>query len=123
MKKDPKLRSAELKEKHTHEVMKGKVGEYSITLIKSLDAPSGAKFLVREVSVAGKVIWHFKDEQFTGLALLADLNGSPCICLVSPSKEVKKVIPIDTLQEKIEEECRMQELMELAKEKIKNLLK
>jgi len=118
-----KLRRAEQKKKDTHEVMQGKVGEYSVVLIKSNDAPDGAKFLVRQVSVNGDIVWHFKDEHFTGLALLADLKGSPCICLVSPDKKVKKVIPIDTLREKREEEYRIQELMELAKEKIKNLLK
>lgn len=117
-----KLRKAEQKKKDTHEVMQGKVGEYSVVLIKSNDAPDGAKFLVRQVSVNGEVVWHFKDEHFTGLALLADLKGTPCICLVSPKKEVKKVIPIDTLREKRDEEYRIKELMELAREKIKSLL-
>lgn len=112
----------ELKKNHTHEVMSGKVGEYSITLIKSLDAPDGAKFLIRQVSVGSEVVWNFKDENFNGLALLAELKGVPCICLVSRKNEVKKVIPIDTLREKRGEEFRIKELMELAKEKIKNLL-
>lgn len=123
MVKDTKLRSAELKKKHTHEVMKGKVGEYSITLIKSLDAPDGAKFLVREVSAAGKVIWHFKNEKFDGLALFAELKGVPSICLVSHKGSVKKVIPLDTLQEKVEEEERIRDLFKVAEEKIKTLMK
>lgn len=103
--------------------MSGNVGEYSVTLIKPLDAPDGAKFLVREVKVAGKVIWHFNDEKFKGLALLADLNGVPSICLVSHSGSVKKVIPLDTLQEKVEEEERIRDLFKIAEKKIKTLFK
>ncbi|OGD23978.1 hypothetical protein A2Z10_03640 [Candidatus Azambacteria bacterium RBG_16_47_10] len=121
--KGTRLRATEARKKDTHDVMSGRVGEYSVVLIKSINGPENAKFLVREVSVGGKVVWHFKDEHFTGLALLAELKGTPCICLVTSKKEVKKVIPIDTLRERKEEEHRMQELMELAKEKIKNLLK
>jgi len=121
MRKDAKLRAAEGKETDTHDVMRGKVGEYSVVLIKSHDAPENAKFLVRQVSVNGKVIWNFTDEHFKGLALLADLEGVICILLVSKKDELKKVIPLDTLREKKEEECRMKELEELAKEKIKTL--
>lgn len=103
--------------------MKGKVGEFSITLIKSNDAPDDAKFLVREVSVKGKIVWHFRDEKFDGLALLADPKGIPCICLVSKRGELKKIIPINSLLEKAKQEEKAKELFEFAKEKIELLLK
>lgn len=122
MRKDSKLRTAETGKKCTCDVMNGKVGEYSIKLIKPHDAPEKGRFLVCEVSVNGKVIWNFKEEHFSGLALLVDLKGVPCICLVSREKEVKKIIPIDTLREKKNEEQRIRELEELAKKKIKSLL-
>lgn len=95
MRDGSKLRSVEAKN-NTHDVMSGKVGKYTISLIKSRNIEKG-DFLVSTVSINGKIIWSFKEENFNGRALLMDLDGVLCVCLVSRAREVERVIPLETL--------------------------
>ena len=58
MRDGSKLRSVKAKN-NTYDVMSGKVGEYTILLIKSRNIEKG-DFLVSTVSINGKIIWSFK---------------------------------------------------------------
>lgn len=119
MRDGSKLRSVKAKN-NTYDVMSGKVGEYTILLIKSRNIEKG-DFLVSTVSINGKIIWSFKEENFNGRALLMDLDGVLCVCLVSWAREVEKVIPLETLVKigENEDKHQLKELKIIASRKIR----
>ncbi|MEK9154872.1 MAG: hypothetical protein AAB596_02290 [Patescibacteria group bacterium] len=99
------LRVMEVKLNGACEVMLAKINfkgvEYSIEKVRSVKAPEGAIFLLAKV-MAGepegeKVLWQFKDEEFTGFAYLEEAGGIPVICLVSYAKKLKRIIPLEDL--------------------------
>ncbi|MBI5913341.1 hypothetical protein HY839_02775 [Candidatus Azambacteria bacterium] len=122
MNKDRKLRTVEANKNATCEKQFGRVGEYLVKYVRVHNAPDHAQHVVAQVAVNNKVIWNFRDEHSKDLAYFLELDGTCCICLVSKKKELRRVIWLDALHAKIEQEERIKELEVLAKKKLKTLL-